>query len=501
MLFKRRSQRSPAATQAPKTGLALFLTVFPSIMLPMFLAIVDQTIVAAALPAIAGELGHVDRVSWTVVSYLVAATIAAPVYGRLGDLMGRRRLMFVALVVFMTGSLLCALAPSLELLVAARILQGFGGGGLMTLSQALIGEAIPPRDRARYQGYIAAVAVSSNAFGPVAGGFLTEHFGWRSIFLINLPIGVVSMALALRLPARRGSGQAFRFDALGLLLFASFIASALVLVQQLQRFDTIDIPAALALAGIVLASIVLLVWREKRAPDPLLPLPLIRNPSIWRADALAACHGAMLVSLMAFLPIYLRVTYGASPAEIGVLLLPMTVGIGLGSIITGRLVSRTGRTAVFPSWGLVIVLAAMVFLAIYAPVLSARQLSWFLGAIALFMGSVMGVVQVTVQTAAGSKMLGTAAATVQLSRSLGAALGTATVGAVLFATMTLKDPEAAGLFASILQQPDVLASLPEARQAVIRSDIADAFQAAFFTIAAFAAAAAVLAWTIPLRRI
>lgn len=171
-------------------------------MLPMFLAVMDQTIVATALPAIAAEMGQVERSSWIVVSYLIAATIAAPVYGRLGDSFGRRRMMFVALSVFIVTSLLCALAPSMTLLAIARFLQGLGGGGLMTLSQALIGESIPPRERARYQGYLAAVAVTANTFGPVVGGFLTEHFGWRSIFFVSVPIGMLALALALRLPKR-----------------------------------------------------------------------------------------------------------------------------------------------------------------------------------------------------------------------------------------------------------------------------------------------------------
>ena len=190
--------KSPAGPSEAKHP--AFLTVFPSIMLPMFLAVVDQTIVATALPAIAAATGEVERASWIVVSYLIAATIAAPIYGRLGDAFGRRRMMYVALGVTIVASLLCAAAPTVELLTAARVLQGLGGGGLMTLSQALIGEAIPPRERARFQGYLAAVAVCANTFGPVAGGLLTEHFGWRSIFLINVPIALLGALLTWRLP-------------------------------------------------------------------------------------------------------------------------------------------------------------------------------------------------------------------------------------------------------------------------------------------------------------
>src|ERR1700730_2905725 len=189
-----RSEPAAEHIKKPSSGL-LFLSIFPSIMLPMFMAVAHQTIVATALPTIASSLGEIERASWVVVSYLIANTIAAPVYGRLGDTFGRRWMMITALGIFMIGSVLCALAPNIELLTAFRVLQGFGGGGLMTLSQALIGEAIPPRERGRYQGYLAGIAVTSNSFGPVAGGYLTQAFGWQSIFLVNIPLGLLATLL------------------------------------------------------------------------------------------------------------------------------------------------------------------------------------------------------------------------------------------------------------------------------------------------------------------
>ena len=502
LLSKKPSSPPPAEPPETSRAPAHFLTLFPSIMLPMFLAVVDQTIVAAALPTIAASLGNVEQISWVVVSYLVATTVAAPVYGRLGDLLGRRRLMFVALAIVIGASILCALATSTVFLIFARALQGLGGGGLMTLSQALIGETFSPRDRARYQGYLAAVAVTSSTFGPVAGGFLTEHLGWRSIFLMNIPIGLIAAALALRLPARGGSGEPFRFDFLGLALFALFVASVLALLQQGQPFDSGGGVLMMSLAAVSVLAVFLLVWRERRAPDPLLPIPLFRNPSIWRSDALAACHGAVLVSLMTFIPIYMRIVHGASSAEIGLAVLPMTVGVGIGSMITGRVVSRTGRTAIFPSFGLVVVVLMLGLLGIFSPRLSLEGLSWMLGFTAVFMGTVMGVVQVTVQIAAGDRRLGMAAATVQFSRSLGAALGTAIVGTVLFAVLAAADAEVARLFGEILQGgPEVLDTLTLPERIVVQKEIGDAFRAAFFTITGFAAAATVLAWSIPLRRV
>jgi EmrB/QacA subfamily drug resistance transporter len=488
---------APATSRRP-----VFFRVFPSIMLPMFLAVVDQTIVATALPAIAASTGDVERASWVVVSYLIASTIAAPVYGNLGDVFGRRRLMFVALPIFIVASLLCAGARNIWMLTAARVLQGFGGGGLMTLSQALIGEAIPPRERARYQGYLAAVAVSSNAFGPVAGGYLTQHFGWPSIFLINVPVGLLAIWLTFRLEPHPRSAEPWRFDAPGLVLFALFVAPMLLALEQGQRLDPAAVPGILGLVALSILAAGLLLWREKRASSPLLPLDLLRQPSIWRTDALAACHGAALVSLITFLPIYLIVARGLSAAETGLMLVPLTIGIGAGSLITGQMVARTGRTMIFPSVGLILVTLNMLVFAFWAPDLSMRQLPWVLLETGLFVGTVMGVVQVTVQKVAGPRLLGEGAASVQFSRSVGAAFGTATVGAVLFAVLAATDPDAAHLFAAIVEHgPAAVSSLPSARQGMLQGEIAEAFRAAFLTVASFAALGVIVALSIPVRRI
>ena len=364
------SDAQPDAVRVPDpepSTAAQFLTVFPPIMLPMFLAVADQTIVATALPAIASSLGEIERASWVVVSYLIANTIAAPVYGRLGDTFGRRLMMVLALALFMVGSVLCALAPNIELLTAFRVLQGFGGGGLMTLSQALIGEAIPPRERGRYQGYLAGIAVSSNTFGPVAGGYLTQAFGWQSIFLINIPLGLLAMLFVFRIPPRQGDRRRTTFDSPGLVLFIFFVGPVILALEQVQRMQLSAMPMALALLAVGLISLGLLTWQERLTAAPLIPPKLFRQPSIWRADAMAALHGAALVSLITFLPIYLRAVRGASPGETGLILLPLTAGIGIGSMITGQMVTRTGYTAVFPTFGLLGATAGLVFIALLDP--------------------------------------------------------------------------------------------------------------------------------------
>jgi EmrB/QacA subfamily drug resistance transporter len=470
-------------------------------MLPMFLAVADQTIVATALPAIAADTGNVERASWVVVAYLIASTIAAPIYGRLGDVFGRRKMMmYAALPVFIVASVLCAACRTIELLTVARVLQGLGGGGLMTLSQALVGEAIPPRERARYQGYLAAVAVTANTFGPVAGGYLTEHFGWQSVFLINVPFGLFAVALATRLPNRVPGQPDWSPDIWGLVFFVIFVVSTLLALEQAQHLNLVALPAIGGLFATGIVAVVLLIRRETRIASPLIPINLLRQPTIWRSDALAACHGAALVSLITFLPIYLEVVRGMSPSQTGVMLVPLTIGIGTGSLVTGRLVSKTGRTTIFPSIGLVMVTATLVVLALWSDAVSDRVLPWLLLWNGLFMGTIMGVVQVIVQSASGPRQLGEGSATVQFSRSIGAGFGTAIVTAVLFAVLAFKNPETAVLFSSMVQHGVGSISPVVAPSAAVRAEIADAFSAAFLTIAAFTTLGFVLALAIPMRR-
>ena len=499
---------TPAASPSldePRSGMIArrsFLLVFPSIMLPMFMSVVDQTIVATALPAIAGSLGDVERVSWVVVSYLIANTIAAPVYGRLGDMLGRRRMMLTAIVVFILASLLCALAPNVPLLTIARLLQGLGGGGLMTLSQALIGEAIPARERPRYQGYLSTIVVCSASFGPVAGGILTQYLGWRSVFYVNLPLGVLAFALALRLPLIPGRGEAFHFDGLGLVLFACFVAPILLALEQVQRLDTASPTSIGVLVAIAIASVLLLMRQEKRTPWPLLPVALLRKPAIWRCDALAAFHGAALVSLITFIPLYYRVARGYSASEIGILLLPLSVGVGFGSIITSRLVTRTGRTMIFPTIALPIVTVLMASTAFTLPYLSRLELTVIFGVMTLFMGTVMNVVQITVQSASGPASLGAGAGSVQFARSVGATLGTAGAGALIFVVLSLGAPQAQDMFGRLVEHgPSVLQTLGPDVRAAVTDTVTRAFQAAILLVAAFTAGGTILAATVPIRRL
>ena len=480
---------------------APFLTLFPSIMLPMFIGIMDQTIVATALPAIGASLGGINLIAWVVAGYLIATAISAPVYGRLGDAFGRRRMMVVALLVGALGSAVCAISVSIETLIAARFVQGLGGGGLISLSQALIGQSVAPRDRARYQGYIATVAVSASTIGPVVGGLLTQYLGWRSIFVLNIPILLLAMVLVLRLPPRTTPFERFRFDFPGLLLLATFVASLLGFVQQTKDLTTFDPTLAAGLLALAAISVVLLFFREHRASNPLLPPALLGRPSMWRSNLLIIVYGGLFVSMITFMPIYYSTVRSASSAEIGFLMLPMTAGVGIGSTIVGQIIGRTGRTMIFPVIGLTVGAVIIFSLAIGAGSLSTITLSWILGVLSFFLGFVMTAVQVTIQAEAG-KMLGTAAASMQLSRSLGAATGTAIVAAVLFTGIAATGTEISSELQAILHgSSEALANFSEASVATIRANVAVAFRGVFLTIGVLAVIAMAIAWSVPRRTV
>ncbi|MBN8930290.1 MAG: hypothetical protein BGO51_06285 [Rhodospirillales bacterium 69-11] len=481
---------------------SLFLTVVPPIILPVFLSAGDGTVVATALPAIAASFGEVELLSWIIVANLIAGTVAAPAYGRLADLFGRKPMMIVALLVFMAASVVCALSPNFWWLLGGRVLQGLGGGGLMTLAQALIGELVPPRERGSYQGYLSANIVAGTTVGPVAGGFITQVWGWHAVFLCYLPLGLLAILLVLRLPpTAKRTGRA-SFDLTGMVLLTSFIVPLLIAVTQLQRLSVDMLPRLGLLLVVAAVVLVVLIRQQRRASSPLLPLPLLREPSFWRADLMGACSGASLVAMMTFLPIYFQVVTGASPAETGLLLIPLTGAVSSGAVVTGWLISRTGRTAIFPSVGLMVTGVSLIGLALWGPSLSRGALSWVLAIGGLCQGTSMITAQITAQAVGGTRHLGAAAASVQLSRSLGSAFGAAAAGAVLFGLLSAMDQETATLFLDMVKRgPSVLASLPPQRQALVQAEIGDAFRGVFLLVACFSGTIVFAASTLPLRRL
>ncbi len=311
-------QETSTAARKPSSRDA-FRRVFPGVMLAMFLAAADQTILASALPSIASALGVIADLSWVVVAYLLAATVAAPLYGYVGDRFGRRRALLGALAVFTVASCACSLAPSFWWLVGFRALQGLGGGGLMTLAQALIGEHVAPRERGRYAGYFATVFALASTSGPVLGAYLTEHVSWRAIFLINIPLGVIAAALAMRVPhvaPRRRAGP-FRPDVAGAILFCIATAAFLFAISSGgHRFPWLSLPMAVLLA-VTAGAFAALAWWERRHHDPIIPIHFLKVPAIARADAVVLCFGACLFPLIVYLPLVPATRQGHRHRRVG----------------------------------------------------------------------------------------------------------------------------------------------------------------------------------------
>lgn len=472
-------------------------------MLAMFLAAVDQTILASALPAIVSSLGDFADFSWVVVAYLLAATVAAPLYGNIGDRFGRRPTLLAALTVFTVASLGCAVAPTLGTLILARAVQGLGGGGLMTLSHALISENVPPRQRAQFQGYFAGVFAASSTLGPLLGALLTEYLSWRAIFFINLPLGALAALLALRIPRHPPAARArFRPDVPGTLLFGVGTLSLLLALSSAgNRFGWLDwrLYGVLALAAGCLTLFV--IW-ELRTRDPVMPVRLLASPVIWRSNVVVACFAAALFGSVLYLPLYLQLGRGFGIGASGLLLLPITLSLAATSTLTGRRIARTGKLTAYPKRGLAVSTAAFVALAAtvtFASMPVVLALTVLAGA---GLGTTMPPTQIIVQSAGGSASLASAVASVSVSRSIGGALGVAIVGAVLFLLIGREDALLASVLPQIAQSRGAfLAGLAEPQRQAITTHLGDAFQVIFLVLAGFTLIGAYAASKVPAQKI
>jgi EmrB/QacA subfamily drug resistance transporter len=411
-----------------------FLQIFSAVMLPMFLAAIDQTLLATATPSIAADLGGLRDTTWIAIGYLLASTVMIPIYGRLGDRYGRRTMLMTALGVFLTGSLACGFATSLAQLIGARVLQGLGGGGLMVMAQALIGELVPPRERGRFQGYFAAVFTLASVSGPVLGGLVVTHASWRWLFWANAPLcAFAGWRLSLLPGVAQNSGASGIEDLPGVVIYGCACVVTLFWVTQSgHRFDWISPDSAAFVAGaVVLWSV--LVWRERRHTPAFLPVELLRQPTIAFTAMTIVCFAACMFAMVFFLPVYMQIGHGVSAANAGVMILPLTFGIVTGSTTTGRIISRTGRPKWIPVVGMSIVSAALLSLSLLPPLFPVIGiLGFFCG---LGLGTVMPTSQVVIQTLAGRERLGIASATTSLARATGSALGTALFGALVFALL------------------------------------------------------------------
>lgn len=468
----------------------------------LLLAALDQTIVATALPTIVSDLGGLDHLSWVVTAYLLASTAATPLWGKLGDQYGRKRLFQTAVVLFLAGSALCGLAQDLPQLIAFRAVQGLGGGGLLVLSMAIVGDLVSPRERGRYQGLFGAVFGASSVLGPLLGGVFTQHLSWRWVFYVNLPLGAVALlviATTLRLP-RRSSRHTI--DYLGTLLIAA-VATCLVLVASLGGttwgWGSPQI-VGLAVLGALLAVVFVAV--ERRAAEPVLPLRLFAVRTFALAAVISFVVGFAMFGALTYLPTFLQVVQGVTPIMSGVHMLPMVAGILVSSTGSGQIVSRTGRWKVFPVAGTAVTAGGLLLLHRLDEHSSTPEMSLCFLVFGLGLGLVMQVLVLIVQNAVPYADLGAATSGVTFFRSIGASFGVAVFGTVFasrlgdrLAAALRGAPLPPGVSASGLEaDPRGLAALPPSVRPAALHAYATAITDVFLYAAPVALLGFALAW-------
>jgi EmrB/QacA subfamily drug resistance transporter len=420
-----------AVSAPPRTERAPRLAViFTGLMLVMFLAALDSTIVATALPTIVGDLGGLTKLSWVTSAYLLAQTAVTPLYGKLGDLLGRKRVLQSAVLLFLAGSALCGLSQSMTELIAFRAVQGLGAGGLIVLVQATVGDVVSPRERGRYQGLFGAVFGVSSVAGPLLGGLLVEHVSWRAIFYVNLPFGLIALfVLGATLPTIERTTQPV-IDYLGAATLAAAV-SAIVLVASLGGttwpWGSPQVVVVAALA-VLLLGVFLLV--ERRAAEPVLPFAVMRDAVFRVAFSLSMVVGFALFGAVTFLPLFFQTVYEASPTGSGLRLIPLMGGLVFTSILSGRLISRFGRYKIFPVLGTAIMTIGLLLLSTLHVDTSTAAVDAYLLVLGLGLGLVMQVLVLAVQNAVDFSVLGAATSGVTLSRGIGGSLGTAVFGTI-----------------------------------------------------------------------
>ena len=490
----------PAGTPDENVGMRReILVVLPGLLLAIMLAMLDQLIVGTALPRIVGSLGGVAHLSWVVTAYVLASTITTPLYGKLGDMYGRKKLFMVAIVVFLAGSALAGLSQSMAELITFRAIQGLGAGGLMVSAIAIIGDLVSPRERGQYMGYIMGVMMIATIGGPLLGGFITDSFSWRWIFYINLPLGgaaLAYLAATLHLPKRRVQ---HRVDYLG--------ATAIVLVSTWGGTEYAwRSPQIIGLVVLAVAAVVAFLMVEARVAEPILPLHVFRNRNFSLVTALSFLAGLAMFGAITFLPLYQQTVQGASPTISGLLLTPMMVGVMITSLIAGQLTTRTGRYKALPILGAGGMTVGMFLLSMLGVNTSRVTAGLFMVVLGLGMGFLMQMTTLLAQNSVAVRDIGVASSSRLFFQQIGGSIGVSAFGAIfarrLQEALTARAPGVHMSTGGGQFNPATVKALPVALQRDVFYAVAHAIQGVFLWALPAMLLAFALTWFIkevPLR--
>lgn len=468
--------------QAPRASVRV---VVASIGLLLLLASLDQTIVSTALPTIVSDLGGLEHLSWVVTAYILASTVVAPLYGKLGDLYGRRNMVFLSVGLFLLGSALCGMAGSMTFLIAARALQGLGGGGLFVLALAVIGDVIAPRDRGKVQGVFAAVFSLSSVAGPLIGGWFVEAASWHWIFYINIPVGLVAVAGFAAGFAPTGRRVKRSIDWAGAATLSVALASLTLVTSLGGHTIAWSSPLALALVAVVVVSGGLFFVIETRAAEPILPPSLLRQNVFVVTSAIGFVSGAGMFGAITFLPIYLQIALGLSPTMSGLMLVPMTAGILATSTLAGRYMGHSGRYRILPMLGTGLMALGAVQLALLGESTGLVQFGVAILTLGAGMGCIFPVVTTAVQNSVPREMLGTATAAGVMFRQIGGSLAVAVFGA-LFSAGVAGALAGTGFAGGLEIGPAMAAMLPDDQKAELAGAIVAAMHPIYWIVAGMA---------------
>ncbi|MDA0371091.1 MAG: MDR family MFS transporter [Actinomycetota bacterium] len=478
----------------PQLSKRQIYTIFGGVMAGMFLSALEGTIINTALATIVGDLGGVKSYAWVGTAYLLTQTASTPLFGKLSDLYGRRRLFQIAIITFVVGSLLCGISQSMLQLILSRGVQGIGGGGLFSLSFAIIGDVVAPRERGRYVGFITSVFTVTSVIGPLIGGFIVDNTSWRWIFLLNLPLGLIALAItdrALRLPFTKVERKV---DYRGAFLLVVSVSSLIVALAWSSDENGWTHPSTLGLLLTAATGAITFVRWELRAPEPIIPMSMFSIDVVRTVIPMMFLVGTVFYGTNAFLPLYLQGVTGVSPTNSGLLLTPLAVAVAFSATLIGRRTSKTGSYKVWPPFGTIVTLVALLVLTTLGPsdgyIVVAMIGSALIG---IGLGALMPTGTLAVQNAVQPHEMGTASSLVLFMRSLGGVIGLAVYGALFNSRISGRIDEA------LIRRPRAIADLPPEQKTLALGVMADAITIVFWAAVPIIIAATIIAFRVPAR--